>query len=65
MIYDLLTEDGYLFFESNNTKSFDESFQKLTAMFVSKGMKICLSRNLSDTNRADIKREILVLQKIK
>ena len=63
LIYNLLENEGYLFFESNNMRDCDGTFKKLCSMFVERGMKICLHKNLSDTYRSDIIREIVVLQK--
>ena len=63
LMYNLLQDNGYLFFESNDMKKFDESFQKLCSMFIDKNMKICLHEKLSDQYRPDIVREVLVLKK--
>ena len=63
LFFNLLKDGGYLFFESNDTKKFDESFKKLCSMFKDKGMKQCLHKNFSDTNRADINRDIIIFQK--
>ena len=64
LMYDLLENNGYLFFESNDFSKFDESFKKLCSLFEDKNMKICLHENISDKHVSSIKREVVIFQKV-